>query len=174
MTSVHKSSHCRPPSSLWGPPRSLTDSFFQLVDYGWPTKPFSFTLGPSTLGPSKSCADSSLNHAALELGKHAQHLKHRFPGRCRGVEALLMQEEIDARASALRANARPSNVTTEVHIDVRKAPIPRPVRASRSRRRRKPGSSGSRPMGCGSPHAVNVPIDPASPDMSADRPRTVQ
>jgi hypothetical protein len=46
--------------------------------------------------------DALLDDAALELGKHAQHLKHRFPGRCPGVEALLMQEEIDASAISVR------------------------------------------------------------------------
>ena len=33
--------------------------------------------------------------AAMELGKHADHLKHRAARRRGGVEALLMQEEID-------------------------------------------------------------------------------
>jgi hypothetical protein len=32
---------------------------------------------------------------ALELGKHAEHLKHRLAGRRRGVEALLMQIQLD-------------------------------------------------------------------------------
>jgi hypothetical protein len=36
-----------------------------------------------------------LNHRALELGKYAHHLKHRLAGRGRGVEALLMQEQVD-------------------------------------------------------------------------------
>src|SRR5450432_1698220 len=36
------------------------------------------------------------NNAPLELGKNAQHLKHRLAGGRRSVEALLMQEEVDA------------------------------------------------------------------------------
>ena len=47
-------------------------------------------------------SDALLDDAALEFGKHAQHLKHRFPGRCPGVEALLIQEEIDASAISVR------------------------------------------------------------------------
>jgi hypothetical protein len=35
------------------------------------------------------------DHAALELGEHAEHLKHRPPSRRAGVEALLVQIEVD-------------------------------------------------------------------------------
>jgi hypothetical protein len=38
-----------------------------------------------------------LDHGALELSKHAQHLKHRLACWRRRVEALLMQEQIDAQ-----------------------------------------------------------------------------
>jgi hypothetical protein len=43
------------------------------------------------LGPRKASTDTFLDDAALELGEHARHLKHRLSGRCSGVEALLMQ-----------------------------------------------------------------------------------
>jgi len=46
---------------------------------------------PSLLA-RKASTDTFLDDAALELGEHAQHLKHRLSGRCSGVEALLMQE----------------------------------------------------------------------------------
>ena len=38
---------------------------------------------------------------ALELGEHAHHLKHRLAGRCRRVDALLMQEQVDPQAVRL-------------------------------------------------------------------------
>ena len=46
---------------------------------------------PLALGPRKPGADPFLNHGALELGKHAHHLKHRLACRRPGVEPLLMQ-----------------------------------------------------------------------------------
>src|SRR5438105_931111 len=73
----------RPPRSR----QSLTDSLFQCGgDWGTPK---AFTLAP---GARKASTDSFLNHRPLKLGKHAHHLKHRLPGRCRGVEPLLAQE----------------------------------------------------------------------------------
>src|SRR5262245_56315473 len=36
------------------------------------------------------------DHGALEFGENAHHLEHRLPGRRRGVDTLLMQEEVDA------------------------------------------------------------------------------
>jgi len=39
--------------------------------------------------------DPFLNNRALELGKYAEHLKHRLAGRRRGVEALLVQVQLD-------------------------------------------------------------------------------
>jgi hypothetical protein len=67
--------------------QGLADSLFQLRRYRWSAKLLALTLSPPKAG-----ADSFLDDAALELSKHAQHLKHRFSGRRRGVEALLMQE----------------------------------------------------------------------------------
>jgi hypothetical protein len=37
-----------------------------------------------------------LNYRALELGKDAQHLKHRLAGRRGRIETLLMQKQVDA------------------------------------------------------------------------------
>src|SRR5262245_20405493 len=70
-----------------GPPRGrqgLTDSFFEC--WGNRRTPEAFTL---ISGSRKPGTDSFRNHRALELGKHAHHLKHRLPGGCRGVEPLL-------------------------------------------------------------------------------------
>jgi hypothetical protein len=67
--------------------QSLADGVFRLGSYGGPAQPFALALAPRKPG-----ADSFLDHGALELGKHAHHLKHGLAGRCRGVEALLMQE----------------------------------------------------------------------------------
>src|SRR5262249_15345234 len=47
------------------------------------------------LGSSKAGSDALLDHGPLELGKHAHHLEHRLSGRRRGVEALLVEIEID-------------------------------------------------------------------------------
>src|SRR5258708_6236327 len=46
--------------------------------------------------PRKATVDTPTHDAALELGKPAQHLKHRLAGGRRGVEALLMKEEVNA------------------------------------------------------------------------------
>jgi len=54
-------------------------------------EPFSFALGPR-----QASTDSFLDRGALELGKHAHHLKHRLTGRRSDVEPLLMQEQVDA------------------------------------------------------------------------------
>src|SRR5262249_4409821 len=36
------------------------------------------------------------DHGALELGEHPHHLEHCFAGRCRRVDPLLVQEQVDA------------------------------------------------------------------------------
>jgi hypothetical protein len=60
---------------------------------------------PLILDPPKPGTDSFLNHRALELGKHAHHLKHRLAGRRRGVEALLVQEKVMRRACSSETSA---------------------------------------------------------------------
>ena len=66
--------------------------------------------GPAKLlalapGPRQARTDSFLNDRPLELGKHAHHLKHRLAGRRRGVDALLVQEQVDL-ARAARTGSR--------------------------------------------------------------------
>jgi hypothetical protein len=76
-----------------GPPRSrqgLTDSFLECGGNWRPPEALSFTSGPRKPG-----TDSFCNHRPFEFGEHAQHLKHRLVGGCRGVEALLAQEQVD-------------------------------------------------------------------------------
>src|SRR5215467_1922327 len=58
--------------------------------------PFSLILGPPKPG-----ADSFCDHRPLKLGKHTHHLKHGFAGRCRGVQTLLMQEQVDVQVMPL-------------------------------------------------------------------------
>lgn len=41
--------------------------------------------------PGEARQHALANHGSLKLREHAQHLEHGAPGRCRGVEALLMQ-----------------------------------------------------------------------------------
>jgi hypothetical protein len=41
--------------------------------------------------------DSFRNHRPLQLGKHAHHLKHRFPGGGRRIEPLLALDRVIGR-----------------------------------------------------------------------------
>jgi hypothetical protein len=47
---------------------------------------------------SRSCEArlDALDDAALELGEDAEHLEHRLPGWCAGVDTLLMEVKIDS------------------------------------------------------------------------------
>jgi hypothetical protein len=54
-----------------------------------------------TPGPRQASAHALLDHRSLKLGKDAQHLKHGLAAWCRGVQALLMQEEIDPQCMQL-------------------------------------------------------------------------
>src|SRR5262249_41441274 len=71
--------------------QSCSDSLSQLVRDWRPAKAFTFTLGPL-----EASAHALLNDRALELGKDAQHLKHRLAGRRGRIETLLMQKQVDA------------------------------------------------------------------------------
>jgi hypothetical protein len=53
-------------------------------------------LGPFGLGSAQTGHDALTDHRALELSKYPQHLKHGPAGWCRRIEALLMQEQVDA------------------------------------------------------------------------------
>jgi hypothetical protein len=46
-----------------------------------------------------------LDHRSLELGEDAHHLEWRLPGGRGGVDALLMQEQVDAEGVDLRQEA---------------------------------------------------------------------
>src|SRR5215467_11898842 len=106
-----------------GSPRSrqsLTDSFLECGgDWG---PPKAFTLTP---GPGEASTDSFRNHRPLKLGKHAQHLKHRLAGGCRGVEALLAQEQVDLQRvqlgqetdQVLQTAAQPVHRPSHDHVE---------------------------------------------------------
>src|SRR5262249_61172074 len=49
-----------------------------------------------TLGPLQASADALLNYRVFELGKDAEHLKHRLASRRGGIETLLMQKQVEA------------------------------------------------------------------------------
>jgi hypothetical protein len=66
------------------------DAFFDCWLYARPTKHNAIRARPG-----ETRVDPLLDDAALELGEHAQHLKHRLAGGGRGVETLLVQEEVD-------------------------------------------------------------------------------
>jgi len=59
--------------------------------------PRSAKLFALILGPPKPGADTFLNHCPLKLGEYAHHLEQRLAGRRRGVEALLVQKEVDMK-----------------------------------------------------------------------------
>jgi hypothetical protein len=84
--------------------QSVTDSLFRLGGHSGAPERFP-ALGAARLGPGNASAHPLDNHAALELGKHAHHLKHRLAGGRRGVDALLMQEQLDAEAVQLGEEA---------------------------------------------------------------------
>jgi len=46
-------------------------------------------------GPPQAGAHPLLDHRSLELGEHAHHPEHRLAGRRSGVEALLVEEQVD-------------------------------------------------------------------------------
>jgi hypothetical protein len=48
-------------------------------------------------GPLESCVHAGHDHRALELREHAEHLKHRPASGRGGIEALLVQIEVDTR-----------------------------------------------------------------------------
>jgi hypothetical protein len=72
--------------------QSLTDGLFQLGGNRRPAKPFALATSPP-----KARTDSFLNHRPFKLGKNAHHLEHGLPGWCRGIEALLMQKQVNAQ-----------------------------------------------------------------------------
>src|SRR5690349_765492 len=78
-------------------PEGFLDSFFQLWGYAGPSKLLALRLSPRKPG-----ADSFLNDRPLEFGKHAHELVHRLAGRGRGVDALLVQEKVNAKGVKLR------------------------------------------------------------------------
>jgi hypothetical protein len=51
--------------------------------------------------PPQASAHPLLDHRPLELGERAHHLEHGLASRRRGVEALLVQKEVDAECVQL-------------------------------------------------------------------------
>ena len=51
---------------------------------------------PSLMARASPARNSFPKDRALELGEHAHHLKQRFAGRRPSIEALLVQEQVDA------------------------------------------------------------------------------
>ena len=82
----------------------LTDSLFHLGTSAGPAEGFS-AFGAARLGPGNASTHPLDNHAALELGKHAHHLEHGLAGGRRGVDALLMQRQVDAERMQLGEEA---------------------------------------------------------------------
>ena len=86
----------RPPRSR----QSVMDSLFDLGGCAGAAKGFP-ALGAARLGPGDTRAHTLNGHAALELGKHAHHLEHGLAGRRRGVDALLVEKQVNAQAVQL-------------------------------------------------------------------------
>jgi hypothetical protein len=59
-------------------------------------KPSASQLNAVGLGSAQAGHDPLSDHRAFELGEHTQHLEHRPAGRRRCIEALLVQEQVDA------------------------------------------------------------------------------
>jgi len=74
---------------------------------GWPTDGLT-ALGALGLGPRHAGQHTLADDRALELSEDAEHLKHRLAGRRRGVEALLMQVQLDPERGALPATSTAS------------------------------------------------------------------
>ena len=102
-------------------PASLTDSFLKRLRYRRSAK--LFALVP---GPRKASTDPFLNHGTLKLGKDTHHLKHGLAGGCRRVEALLVQEQVNAERvqfrqeadQVLQASAQPINAPSHYHVEL--------------------------------------------------------
>src|SRR5262249_56843460 len=75
-----------------GPPEACLDAG---IDLG-PTK--GLPIGPR---PLEARVDAAHDHGPLELGKDAQHLEHGFARWRGGVDALLVQVEVDPRCMDL-------------------------------------------------------------------------
>jgi hypothetical protein len=64
---------------------------------------------PSLLPLCASTIEAGLDplpdHGALEFGEHAHHLKHRFAGRRRRIEPLLMEHEVNSERVQLEQEA---------------------------------------------------------------------
>jgi hypothetical protein len=70
-------------------------------------------LGAVRPGARKPSVDPFPNDAALKFCEHAEHLKHGLAGGCRRVEALLMQEQVDALVQALQNSEQIRQRSTE-------------------------------------------------------------
>ena len=53
-------------------------------------------------GPFQTCFDPLPDHDALELGKHAAHLKHGLASEGRGIDPLLVEIKIDVLGMEVR------------------------------------------------------------------------
>ena len=69
----------------------VPDARFELRGYARASKAFALAHGPRKPGTHSFPKDR-----ALELGEHAHHLKQRFARRRPSIEALLVQEQVDA------------------------------------------------------------------------------
>ena len=55
------------------------------------------TLAGNGRGRNQPGLDALTDHRALELGEHAHHLEQRLACGCRGVHALLMEEQVNPK-----------------------------------------------------------------------------
>ena len=77
-------------------------------------------------GPRQARPHSLLDDRALKLGEYPHHLEHGLAGRGRGVEALLMQEQVDPervqfrqeRDEVLQASPEPIDTPGHHHVEL--------------------------------------------------------
>src|SRR6516225_6950489 len=101
--------------------QSRADAPLNVGRYARPSKLFALVLGPP-----KPRADSFGDHRALKLRKHTHHLKHGLAARRRGVQALLVQEQIDPKRvqlgqeanKILQAAAEPIHRPIHYHVEL--------------------------------------------------------
>jgi hypothetical protein len=108
-----------------GPLRASRDSRRYLLHVTI-LQPPAAKLNAIRLGPAQTGHDAFADHRPFELGEYSQHLEHRPPRRRRRIEALLVQEQVDALGVEFaqeveQVNQRPAQAIDRPgrdHVDV--------------------------------------------------------
>ena len=74
-----------------------------------------------SLRPLQPRLDPFLDHGPLELGEHAHHLEQGLPCRCRGVDALLVEVEVNPKGVEFLPQNSASTILPIARPDLRNA-----------------------------------------------------